>query len=329
MNPLLAIVVFSCVLFIYLHVYHHIKVSNDLDVYEVDQPSKDRFEEICGVRQPSIFDVDTGDLCNSMTREQVSSMYDAFDLNIRGKHDTEHKADVEQPYVPLAFGAANELLLNENSHTMFSEKNKDFLVETGLINRMKNSDGFLRPPMVSKCEYDWLLGSNKTQTPFRYEIDYRTYLVVTEGTAKLKLAPPKSTKHLYLVKDFNNFEFRSPVNPWRPQSQYKGDFSRVKCLDITLTPGKVFYLPPYWWYSIEFGKKTSICKLTYQTYMGALSVIHYHGLAFLQRNNTRDKVAKMINQSELSGNDRIEETRTETYEESNNNNNQPLETESN
>ena len=120
MNPLLAIVVFSCVLFIYLHVYHHIKVSNDLDVYEVDQPSKDRFEEICGVRQPSIFDVDTGDLCNSMTREQVSSMYDAFDLNIRGNHDTEHKADVEQPYVPLAFGAANELLLNENSHTMFS-----------------------------------------------------------------------------------------------------------------------------------------------------------------------------------------------------------------
>ena len=310
MNPILAIVVFSCVLFIYLHVYHHVKVSNDLDVYEVEQPSKDRFEEICSVRQPSIFEVDIGDLCLTMTRDQVVGTYDAFDLNIRGKKedDKDKAADLEQPYVPLAFGAANELLLSESTHSMFSERNTDFLNETGLINKMKYNDGFLRPPMVSKCAYDWLLGSNNTQTPFRYEIDYRTYLVVTEGIVKLKLAPPKSTKHLYLEKDFNNFEFRSPVNPWKPQPQYKGDFSRVKCLEITLTPGKVFYLPPYWWYSIEFGKGTSVCKMSYQTYMGALSVIHYHALAFLQRNNTRDKVAKMLNnetneqtQTQLSG----------------------------
>ena len=29
---------------------------NDLEVYEIEQPSKDKLEEICDLRQPVIFD---------------------------------------------------------------------------------------------------------------------------------------------------------------------------------------------------------------------------------------------------------------------------------
>ena len=54
MNPLLATVVFAVVLFVYIHIYHHVKVSNDLEVYEVDSPSKERLEEICDIRQPGV-----------------------------------------------------------------------------------------------------------------------------------------------------------------------------------------------------------------------------------------------------------------------------------
>lgn len=321
MNAILATVVFSIVLFIYLHIYHHLKVSNDLEVYEVEYPSKERLEEICEIRQPALFDLDTGDLCETVIRDNAMNFYSAFDVYIRNGKEVSSENDKsinKQLYVPLALGAANDLLMSEKADDIFSEKNMDFLNETSLINNMKHNDSLLRPPMVSKCSYDWMLGSSGTHTPFRYELNYRTYLVVTEGSARIKLAPPKNSKYLFLEKDYTNFEFRSPVNPWEPQQQYKQDFSRVKCLEVELQQGKVFYLPAYWYYSIEFGDKTSICKFSYQTYMGTLSVIHYHTLAFLQRNNTKDKVAKMMDEPQTqtpSNNDTNDTTTTQQIDE--------------
>ena len=55
MKGLIALLIFCLVLFIYLHVYFHLKTSNDLEVYEIEQPSKDKLEEICDLRQPVIF----------------------------------------------------------------------------------------------------------------------------------------------------------------------------------------------------------------------------------------------------------------------------------
>lgn len=310
MNPLLATVVFAVVLFVYIHIYHHVKVSNDLEVYEVDSPSKERLEEICDIRQPALFVLNMEDLQQSVNRSSVSERYGAFDINVRHNngdselHDAPSTASTNgsssQLFVPLALGAANDMLHSDNAGGIFSERNSDFLAETGLLNQMRYNDAMLRPHMVSKCSYDWMFGSDGTRTPFRYELNYRNYITVTEGSVTVKMAPPKNSKYLYVDKDYVNFEFRSRVDPWEPQTQYKTDFNKVKCLELVLTPGKVLYIPAYWFYSIEFHSGASLCKFSYQTYMGSLSVIHYHTLSFLQRNNTRDKVANSVQNEESS-----------------------------
>jgi hypothetical protein len=38
---IIGLFVFCIVLFIYLHIQFHLKTSNDLEIYEVDQASKD------------------------------------------------------------------------------------------------------------------------------------------------------------------------------------------------------------------------------------------------------------------------------------------------
>ena len=101
------------------------------------------------------------------------------------------------------------------------------------------------------------MGSANTCTPFRYEINYRNYYLLTEGSAQIKLAPPHSIKYLYPNYDYENFEFRSPVNPWSPQPKYIADFDKMKCLEFTLTPGKTLFIPAFWWYSIKFNKNTA------------------------------------------------------------------------
>ena len=39
------IFVFCIVLFLYIHIFFHLKTSDDLEVYEIDQPSKEKLEE--------------------------------------------------------------------------------------------------------------------------------------------------------------------------------------------------------------------------------------------------------------------------------------------
>ena len=54
-NSLSIIIIFCLVLFIYIHIYFHFKTSNDLEVYELEKPSKDKFEENMRYKTTSYF----------------------------------------------------------------------------------------------------------------------------------------------------------------------------------------------------------------------------------------------------------------------------------
>jgi len=119
-------------------------------------------------------------------------------------------------------------------------------------------------------------------------------LMVTEGNIKIKLSQPKSSKYLYQQKDYENFEFMSPINPWNVQSQYKADFDKIKCLDISLTKGQIIYIPAYWWYSIEFGNETSVITFKYKTYMNAVAILPNLIMKFLQSQNVKRNNVKQL-----------------------------------
>ena len=71
------------VLFFYLHIYYHLKRSNDLDIYTIDNPSKDRLEEICNLRQPVLFNFMNERLLESCSLNNLENNYSAFDIKIR------------------------------------------------------------------------------------------------------------------------------------------------------------------------------------------------------------------------------------------------------
>ena len=297
MEIIIGFFIFCLVLFIYLHVQFHLKTSEDLEMYEVEQPSKDKLEEICDLRQPVIFDFDCQKIVESSNKSYISNNYNAFEIKIRNVKETDPNSEL---YIPLPLHAANKLFNEDNNSTYFSENNNEFLEETGVIKSLKYNDEFLRPYMVSNCNYDIMMGSASTCTPFRYEINYRNYYLLTEGSAQIKLAPPHSIRYLYPNYDYENFEFRSPVDPWSPQPKYIADFDKMKCLEFTLTPGKTLYIPAYWWYSIKFNKNTSISCFNYRTYMNNIAVAPYIGMHALQIQNVKRNIVKKASIDELN-----------------------------
>jgi hypothetical protein len=297
MEILIGFFIFCLVLFIYLHVQFHLKTSNDLEMYEIDQASKEKLEEICDIRQPVLFDFDNQKIMENSNKNYIAHNYHAFEVKIRNVKETNN--DTEQ-YMPLPFHAAVKLFDEDKNSLYYSENNTDFLQETGVVKTLQYNDEFLRPYMVSNCNYDLLMGSDGTCTPFRYEVNYRNFFLLTQGSAQIKMTPPQSTKYLYPNYDYENFEFRSPINPWNPQPNYTADFDKIKCLEFTLQPGKTVFIPAFWWYSIKFNKNTSISCFRYRTYMNNIAISPYIAMYALQIQNVKRNVAKKASIEELN-----------------------------
>ena len=142
--------------------------------------------------------------------------------------------------------------------------------------------------------YDIMMASTGTTTPLRYEVNYRNYFLVTQGRVKILLIPPKDTRYLYPINDYDILEFRTPVNPWKVQSEYQDDFDKIKTLEVELFQGMAMFIPAYWWYSIQFiVHETSVCSFKYRTHMNTISIAPQLIMNVLQNMNTkRDTLEK-------------------------------------
>jgi hypothetical protein len=294
MNFIVAALIFCIVLFIYLHIFFQLKTSNDLEIYEIEQPSKDTMEEICDLKQPVVFDFNNASLNETCNLNSITNNYGAFDVKVR---NLKNKDDQNELYIPITLNAINQLFSNDTENKYITENNQEFLEETGLIKCYKYNDAFLRPYMVSECEYDLMTASDQTTTPFKYDINYRNFYLITQGSVKVKLAPPKSKKYLYSINDYENFEFSSPINPWNIQHQYRPDFDKIKCLEIVLKPGSVLFIPSFWWYTFQFTEKTSLCTFKYRTYMNTVANVPKFIMKILQSQNVKRNVVKKFDNS--------------------------------
>ena len=83
MEIIIGFFIFCLVLFIYLHVQFHMKTGEDLEMYEVDQPSKEKLEEICDIRQPVLFNFDCQTIIDTSSKSYITKNYNAFEVKIR------------------------------------------------------------------------------------------------------------------------------------------------------------------------------------------------------------------------------------------------------
>ena len=304
MHLFVNLLIFCVVLFLYLHIYFHLKTSNDLEVYDIDPQSKETFEEICDLRQPVVFAFPTTDAFLTDCRQaHLLATYGAFDVKVR--HVTQPPGEDEELYTVLPLKDALQALEHDTAGRYLVESNGDFLDETGLRKRYSAADAFLRPPMVTSCRYDYITASAGVQTPFRYDLNYRHFVCVAEGAVKIKLAPPSATRYLHPVHDYENLEFRSPMNPWQPSVMNgplaNSSFEKVKCLEVRLAAGQVLYIPAYWWYSVAFAPPkapskdnacTTLCTFTYRTIMNTIAIAPQLAMHLLQAQNVQRKSVK-------------------------------------
>ena len=304
MKYLISLLVFCIILFVYIHVYFHLKSSNDLEVLVLDnEPSKEKFEEVCDLRQPVLFDFYEEDMESGCRLANVISNYGAFDIQVRNTHDKTSSLS----HLPMTLNSCMNLMQKDGDSKILSEKNQLFLEETSMIKTLKYNDMFLRPYMVCNCYYDYTFGSKGVKTPLSYNLNYRNFYYANEGSFKVILIPPKYSKYLYCMKDYETFEFSSPINPWNVQAKYKHDFDKLKTLEISINKGQCLYIPAYWWYSIQYGDACSISVFQYRTYMNNVAISPQLVMKILQSQNVKREIVKKADNKEISITEKIDE----------------------
>ena len=108
MNIIYIVLVFCIVLFLYLHVFFHLKTSDDLEIYEIDNPSKEKLEEICDVRQPILFNYENERILETCKKSNILDNYGAFDVKIRNIKESSN--DEKGIYIPIPLVMLYKLL---------------------------------------------------------------------------------------------------------------------------------------------------------------------------------------------------------------------------
>jgi hypothetical protein len=284
MNFSIAIAVFIIVLIVYIHICFHHKMSNNLDVYEMDDiVTKDKFEDILNTRQPVVFN-----FSNKLIFEFNEALFDEYaniNLNV-------HKClDDDIVFTPVQTAIASKLFKSKQLY--ISERNASFLEKSKMLNNMNRCDGHLRPYALSNSYYDLITGNSESYTTLRHEICYRNFFIVTSGSVCVKLFPPIYKETLQHTDDYEKFMFYSKINPWDVKFPYTESFSQSKCIDISLEKGQIISIPAYWYYSFMLKEEsTFITSFKYNTFFNELATIQYNALFFLQNQNTTYKFVK-------------------------------------
>lgn len=298
------IFIFLIVLFIYVHLAHQYKRSEDLEIYELDYASNTYLQEVCDVKQPVLFDYRSvvPEFYEAVTYDNLlDDRYASYDIRVKEVADYfAPEGDVSVDYVVLPYSSGSNLMKSDPKSAYFSENNEEFVEESGLIAQWERNNDYLKPPMVVQTKYDLMLGSRGVALPLRYHTHHRHFISVNSGKIRIKMTPWKSTKYLYPYRDFETYEFRSPVNVWAPQKKYRHETDKIRFLEFEAGEGFVLYIPPYWWYSIQYDNQvdTLLCGFTYNSLMNLVSNAPYYVKYYIQQSNIQKRVAKVLDYSE-------------------------------
>jgi len=281
-------IVFVVVVFFYLHITAHYRKGEDLELFETDFINNTKLQESCEVRQPLMV-VGVPGISKLPSRGELLKGNEKYDGSIRDLSQwvsvpkrpvaMEDLVDSTRPR-SLEMEKILRALESDRDGLYVSESNESFLEEVGLWKVFQKWGDERFCPSYNVCkQYDCLMGSKGACTPLRYHTAYRKFLVARgggvfggDGNLVVRMTPWKSRKRMEWIRDDIGRETVSTMAAFGGRADQREEWSKVRFLEFIVPEGQVLYIPPYWWYSIQFpGPTVFAYSFTYWSVMNWLS----------------------------------------------------------
>lgn len=242
----------------YIHICHHLKKVNDIDIYDMGFINKKSLEEVCVLRQPVTFLLEEYVLEKYFNLQELIDNYSNMNIQMYDVSNT----DTIPIAIPLSVKDASQLF-NQKKHYM-SYNNVSFTEDSLSKSKLRILDKYLSPPLSIYSQYDIWLGTEDKKLPIKSERYYREYLYVTNGSVEcLLITPDQDKKQL-----------------------------------ILLNKSEVLFIPPYWSYEITFKKNAFICVFRYDTVLSIFTRLPSLVLDYIKKTNTTELSLKLKTSSE-------------------------------
>lgn len=280
MDYLFYIIFFLC-LFLYLHISSHYRKGEDLEVFETDYHGNESLQESCKLLQPLLIVGMKGIpyLPSHETLMEGNTSYNGCirDMDTWRNQSGALSSDLVDSMVPksLPMHGILEILASDSQGRYLSEGNGEFLEESGYYKKIRKwGEEQLAPKYSLWTRMDVWMGSRNSCTPLRYHTFYRQYLIPrTRESIRVKLTPWKSRKYLHPFRNDSGMEVISPIVPWGvARMDQTEEREKLKFMEVVVPEGRALYIPPFWWYSIEFPRSdTVVYSYTYMSPMNWLA----------------------------------------------------------
>ena len=272
--------------------HHQFKTGEDLEIYEHDYESHKSLHEICKWKQPVLFQLELSKNLSPLEHIEVKDLRDYSKM----------KTHIDT--INLEHSSARYLFHTDSKGAYLSNRNSNEIEDNLEWKRwFQQWDKYLKPHFTTFTQYDVLYGSKNSISPTMVNYESHKYLYIPRETnhssVRVKMTSNRNKNMINVVNDYVYYEFWSSTNLFE-----KNEF---ECLDFLLKPGYVLYLPPYWFYSIQFqDNENEICMMTYTTIANFTANIHHFLLYQMQQQNIEEKWWKPL-QSNIDNNN-IDET---------------------
>ena len=284
--------IFLLIFFLYFHIMDQYKKSEDLEIYETDYHSNTELQKACSIRQPILFDFISicPEVYEELHSDRIRNAISHTEVTVKDTDDYWIPNQKSVDSVTLSYASFDHLAKTDTNAHFFTENNSDIINDTAEIYKeIQRVDPFLKPHFVVQTKYDILSGSNNCTTPFRYHTNERAFYTVVSGSITVQLTPWRSRKLLEEKRDYNNYEFWSPVKP--------KTIDAIPILTCIVPVGKILYIPPHWWHSFQFSKDTILFSINYNSLANIASNIPAICRYYLQFHNTNKKILPTISPS--------------------------------
>lgn len=290
---LFAFLIFIIILFLYIHIQEQYKKSEDLEIYEMDYTSNDHLQTVCAMKQPVLFEFALEEVI-----KKINDMDDEnAELKVWDTRDYETGANSVDPIL-LIYRSFMNLAKSDPKGHYFSKWEHDH--ESDEYDTLQGMDMFFCPKLCAHSDYSLLAGAAESYMPLQYHMSDRRFLFVTHGRISVKMTPWRSRKYIDTQTDYENYEFYSRLNPWssvKPETGKPGigESDKIKWLNFDVGAGYVLYIPPWWWYSVQFSSADSrVAHFQYQTYANILAHTVDIGRYYFQFHTTKRVLTRTL-----------------------------------
>lgn len=263
MHFILHVLFFIVIIIIYLHAANELKTSEDLEIYELDYQTKPHLQEICEAKQPVLFEFNLPfPIAGINGLDDFLPENSPFDVCcIENSNTNENQSSIISK---IPYKALHLLMKTDTEGKYISYNNHSFIDEASLAAYYYKLDMYLKPALCCNTQYDLIFGSKNSVTPLSYHFHTQRFIMVMNGKIRIKMTPWKSKRYFNISKNPNTLENTSNIQLWNPLLQDKLTVEKIKCLEFNVHTGYILYIPPYWFYTIQFiDDNTFVPSITY------------------------------------------------------------------